>query len=261
MVPQHADILDERESLKKPFAASVLFHAAVLALFAWRTYAVATRITLGQTNPGFGDSVAINSVKSIPLPARHGPVNPVANDTESIVPQREVQKPQPKLRRPEPVKNAIPLKSRMPDKPVQHDYLLQKYRNQPLRENQFTSSHPPAAISEMYRKPGSTAGVGINPNSVLGTQFGGYAQALMEAVARHWNTGGLAGVRAPIAIVSVDILRNGSIRNPKLVQASGNSTVDYSALRAVMEAAPLPPLPPDLPGSYLSVDFQFQLHP
>jgi len=261
MVPQHADILDDRESLKKPFAASVLFHAAVLALFAWRTYAVAPRMTLGETNPGFGSAVAVTPVHTIPLPPRHGPVNPVANPTESLVPQHEAEKIQPKQRRPEPVKNAIPLKSRVPDKPVQHDYLLQKYHNQPVRPNQVTSSQAPAAVSPMFIKPGSTAGVGVNPNSVLGTQFGAYAQALMQAVARHWNTGGLAGVRAPMAIVSVDILRDGSIRNPKVVQGSGNQNVDYSALRAVMEAAPLPPLPPDLPGSYLNVDFQFQLQP
>lgn len=261
MIPQHADILDDRESLRRPFAYSVLFHILVLALFAWRTYAVANRITLGQQNVGFGDAVTVNPVHAIPLPARHAPPNPVANDTESLVPQREAKKVQPRERRPEPIKNAIPLKSRVPDKPVQHDYLLQKYRNQPLRENQFTSSQAPAASSPMYVKPGSSAGVGVSPNTVLGTQFGGYAQALMEAVARHWNTGGLAGVRAPVAIVSVDILRDGSTRNAKIVQSSGNSTLDYSALRAVIEAAPLPPLPPGLPGSYLNVDFQFQLHP
>jgi len=261
MLPQHADILDDRESLKRPFAASVLFHVAVLALFAWRTYSAANRMNIGEINPGFGDSVQVNPVHAIPLPPRHGPVNPVANDTESMVPQREAEKIQPKKSRPEPVKNAIPLPSRVPQKPVQHDYRVQKYRNEPVRPNQVTSSQAPAAVSQMYVKPGSTAGVGVNPNSVVGTRFGGYAQALMEAVARHWNTGGLVGVHAPMAIVSVDIFRNGSIRNPHVVQSSGNSTVDYSALRAVMEAAPLPPLPPDLPGSYLNVDFQFQLQP
>jgi TonB family protein len=200
-------------------------------------------------------------VPALPLPARKGPLNPVANDTESIVPQREAQKVQPRKRQPEPLKDAINLKSRVPEKPVEHDYLRQKYRNQPVRQNQLTSIQPPAANSMMFNKPGSPAGVGINPNSVLGTQFGGYAQALMEAVARHWNTGGLAGVQAPVAIVNVDIMRNGSIRNPRIVQPSGNSTLDYSTLRAVNEAAPFPPLPREYSGSYLNVDFQFQLHP
>ncbi len=257
----HADILEEGESLSKPLAASFLFHAAVLALLGWNAYSSPSRMILGETNPGFGTAVSVNSVHAIPLPPRPGPVNPVANDTESQVPQREAAKPQPRPREPEPNKNAIPLKSRVPEKPQPHDYLKQQYRNQPLRPNQATSVQPPAAVSQMFMKPGTTAGVGINPNSVVGTRFGGYAQALMEAVARHWNTGGLAGVQAPMAIVNVDIMRNGTIQNPKLTQRSGNATLDYSALRAVDEAAPFPPLPPDYSGSYLNVDFQFQLHP
>lgn len=111
----------------------------------------------------------------------------------------------------------------------------------------------------MYAKPGTTAGVGINPNSILGTRFGGYAAILMEAVGRHWNTAGLAGMQAPVAVVSVRIFRNGTTQNAQIAQRSGNSTVDYSALRAVTEAAPFPPLPPEYSGAYLDVDFQFQL--
>lgn len=258
----HAEILDEKESLKKPFAASVLFHAGVLGSFAlWHVYSLQNKLVIGTSNPGYGNSVAVNPVATIPLPPHRGPVNPVANPTESLVPQHQAEKVQPKQRVPEQPKNAIPLKSRMPDKPVPHDYLLQKYRPQELRKNQVTSSQAPAANNPMFMKPGSSAGVGINPNSVVGTQFGGYAQALMEAVARHWNTGGLAGVKVPVAVVTVDILRDGSIRNPHIVQSSGNATVDYSALRAVSEAAPFPHLPPEYSGSILNVDFQFQLHP
>ena len=258
----HAEILDEKESLKKPFAASVLFHAGVLAFFAiWHVYSLQNKLVIGTSNPGYGSSVAVNPVATIPLPPHRGPVNPVANPTESVVPQHQAEKVQPKQRVPEPPKNAIPLKSRMPEKPVPHDYLLQKYRSQEPRPNQMTSDRAPAASSMMIMKAGSTNGVGVNPNSVVGTQFGGYAQALMEAVARHWNTGGLTGVHVPLAVVTVDILRDGSIRNPHIVQSSGHATVDYSALRAVTEAAPFPHLPPEYSGSVLNVDFQFQLHP
>ena len=259
---QHADILDDRESLRNPFLASILFHGGVFAiLFAWNTYSHASKLVLGSPNPGYGSAVPVNSVHTIPLPPRHGPANPVAHDTESQVPQHQQEKPQPHPRKAEPLKNAIPLKSRVPEKPAPQSYLRDKYRAQPLRPNQVTSSQAPAANSLMYQKPGSPAGVGVNPDSILGTKFGAYAQALMEAIARHWNTGGLAGVQAPTVIVNVDITRDGSIRNPRIAQGSGNITLDRSALRAVTEAAPLPPLPPDYSGSFLNVDFQFQLHP
>jgi len=255
----HVDILDERESLRNPFLASVLFHVGVLAiLIGWNTYSNVNKIVLGTATPGFGNAVSVDSVRALPLPQHSGHLNPVANDTENQVPQHAVQKPQPKTRQPEP-KNAVRLPSRVREKPENKNYALQKYRAQPLRENQVTGSQAPAAVSSMIQKPGTSAGVGINPNSLLGTMFGGYAQALMEAVARHWNTGGLVGVQAPMAIVNVDVMRNGAIRNPQLAQRSGNSTLDYSALRAVSEAAPFPPLPAEYRGSYLNVDFRFQL--
>lgn len=255
----HADILDDQESLRKPFLASLLFHAGVLTLFAgWNLYSTANKVVLGTTTPGFGNAVSVDSVRAIPLPQRPGPTNPVAHDTENQIPPHAAEKPRPRTKQPV-VKEAIPLKSRTPEKPVNKNYALPQYRAQPLRKNQVTGSQAQAAVSQTFQKPGTNFGVGINPNSVVGTMFGGYAQALMEAVARHWNTGGLAGVQAPMAIVNVDILRNGTIRNPQLAQRSGNATLDYSALRAVTEAAPFPPLPPEFSGSYMNVDFRFQL--
>jgi TonB family protein len=263
---QHADILDERESLRNPFFASVAFHAGVFAiLILWNTLAHANRLVLGTTNPGYGSSVSVNSVRTIPLPSRRGPLNPVAHDTENQIPQRQPEKAKPQPKKLEPPKNAVPLKSRVPEKPSPHDYLKPQYRAQPVRPNQVTGSQQQAVVSPMYNKPGSPAGVGLNPNSLVGTQFGAYGQALMEAVASHWNTGGLAGVRAPTAIINVDILRDGSIRNPRVAQSSGNGDIDRTALRAVIEAVNppvrIPPLPLDYRGSYLNVDFLFQLHP
>ncbi len=255
----HADVLDDRESLGKPFIGSVGFHVGVALLFiGWQTYS-GSRLVLGTTKPGFGDSVSVNAVRSIPLPSRSGRLNPVANDTESRVPQKPITKPISRPKAPEP--KAIPLKGRPRlIKPFTNEEMSpQRYRPQPLRENQVTSNQAPAAVSPMYAKPGTAAGVGVNPNSILGTEFGGYALLLMQRIAEHWNTGGLAGLRVPISVITVRIFRNGSIQNPRITQTSGNSAVDSSALRAVIEAAPLPPLPPDYRGGYLDVDFQFTL--
>jgi protein TonB len=60
-------------------------------------------------------------------------------------------------------------------------------------------------------------------------------------------------------IITFDIQRDGSVRNAKVAQRSGNSTLDYSALRAVMDAAPFPPLPSDFDRNEANVELQFQL--
>jgi protein TonB len=62
-----------------------------------------------------------------------------------------------------------------------------------------------------------------------------------------------------MAVVTFQILRDGTVKNPQLVQRSGNSTLDYSALRAIMDAGPFPPLPPNYSGSQADVELRFQL--
>ena len=159
-----------------------------------------------------------------------------------------------KVKAPEP--DAIPLKSHKEPKPVPQE--TSKYRPDiPPRPNQTYSSTGPALASDMIAKQGAGT-VGVDRYSVLGSRFGAYASLLMERVSQRWNTGGLEGVR-PAAIVSVDILRNGSIQNPRLIQTSGNYQLDTSALRAVTEAAPFPPLPAEYEKNVLNVEFKFQI--
>jgi protein TonB len=54
-------------------------------------------------------------------------------------------------------------------------------------------------------------------------------------------------------------LRDGSVRNSQIAQRSGNATLDNSALRAVMDAAPFPPLPPEYDRNEANVELHFQL--
>jgi protein TonB len=253
----HTDILDEAESLRNPLVGSLLFHVLVFGGFGLLGYEWEhSHETWGSPNAG-GGAVAINSVKTIPLPARAGRVNPVANPTESQVPIPKEDKVT-KERTPAEDPNAIPLKSReKPKKETPEARSSQKYR--PTYEpNQLTSNVGQAAVSPMFSKQG-VGGVGIDQNSVLGSRFGAYAALLMQRVAERWQTGGLQGLQAPFVVVSVDILRNGSIRNPHVTQASGNYQLDTSSLRAVTEAAPFPPLPPEYERDVVSVDFKFQL--
>ncbi len=252
----HADILDQRESLGAPFVQSVLLHAAIAAALIVSSISFEhSRQQWGSTNTGAGTAVAINSVKTIPLPARAGIKNPVANDTESRVPQ--APKPEPKKQVKIPEEDAVPLKSRLAKKQPRPE-APQRYRPQPLASNQVVSSTAPAAVSPMFEKPGA-GGVGVGPNSTFGNQFGAYADLVVRRVTDKWQTSGLAGLSLPMVVVTFDIMRDGSVRNPQIAQRSGNSTLDYSTLRAVTDAGPFPPLPSNYSGSSTSVELRFQL--
>ena len=111
----------------------------------------------------------------------------------------------------------------------------------------------------MFQKAGS-GGVGVGPNSVFGTRFGAYADRVVQLVSEKWQTNGLGGMHsAPTVIVTFDILRDGSVRNVQIAQRSGNGTLDTSVQRAVIDAAPFPPLPQGYDRNEATVELRFQL--
>jgi protein TonB len=234
----------------------VLLHAAIAAALIVSTLTFKhSHEVWGSANTSAGTAVAINSVKTIPLPSRAGKINPVANDTESQVPQ--APKPEPKKQVKVPDEDAIPLKSRLAKKQPRPE-APQRYRPEAPAPNQVFSREAPAAVSPMFEKPGS-GGAGVGVNSAFGNQFGAYADLVVQRVTQKWQTTGLAGMQLPMAVITFDIMRDGSVRNPQIAQRSGNSTLDYSALRAVMDAGPFPPLPPNYSSSQAEVELRFQL--
>jgi periplasmic protein TonB len=254
------DILDERESLRGPFVQSVLLHLAIAGALVVSTLSFQrSREVWGSAMTQAGDAVPVTAVKSIPLPSRTGPINPVANDTESQVPQPPKVQPKKQVKVPE--EKAIPLlkkKLHVDTRPLE-DISQQRYRSQPPLPNQVFSQQPPAAVSPMFEKPGS-GGVGVGPNSSLGNQFGAYADLVIKRVTDKWQTNGLGGLHtAPMVVITFDISRDGSVRNAKVAQRSGIDTLDYSALRAVTDAAPFEPLPANYTGSVATVELRFQL--
>jgi len=254
----HADILDQRDSFRWPFVQAVLVHAGVAGLMVVSTISYEhSREVWGSATTQAGEAVPVTAVKTIPLPSHAGHINPVANDTEFEVPQ--APKPQPKRQAKPPEPKAIPLKSRHVDMRSLEQMSPQRYTPELPRPNQVYSNQAPAAVSPMFEKPGS-GGVGVGPNSVFGNRFGSYADNVIRRVTEKWQTNGLGSLHtAPMVIITFDILRDGSVRNPKVAQKSGNDTLDYSALRAVMDAGPFPPLPAEYNRSEANVELQFQL--
>ncbi len=253
---RHADILDQQELLGAAFVQSVLLHAAVAGALILSSISFQhSRQVWGSANTAAGTAVAINSVKTIPLPSRAGKINPVANDTESQVPQ--APKPEPKKQAKVPDEDAVPIKSRLAKKQPKPE-APQRFQAETPPPNQVFSHDAPAAVSPMFEKPGS-GGAGVGVNSAFGNQFGAYADLVVQRVTQKWQTSGLAGLQVPMAVITFDIMRDGSVKNPQIAQRSGNSTLDFSALRAVMDAGPFPPLPANYSGSSTNVELRFQL--
>ncbi|HTT64280.1 MAG TPA: energy transducer TonB [Bryobacteraceae bacterium] len=261
-MPAHLDILDQPDALNKPLLGSVALHVAVFGtLILSGTVLSGPRETWGDANSGGPGSVAINVVNKIPLPSRSGIVNPLANDTQSAVPTPPPAA-KPKKMEPPEEPDAIPIKSRAHPKPseVARSAANNWRAKQEYHPNQLYSATGPALVSPMIGQVGS-GGVGVGQGSPFGNRFGNYVMILRQRVAEKWHTGDVDPRihTLPPAIVTFDLQRDGTVRNVRLVQGSGNQAADYSAQRAIYDASPFPPLPSAYERNEATIEFWFEL--
>lgn len=257
---RHVDILDERDSLKRPFTFSLSIHIGLCAaLLLTHQFPGGRTERWGDPNALGGGAVGVTAVRSIPIPGRTGPINRVAADTRSQVP--EPVKPEPKKAvREDPA--AIALKSRQKSRPAERNKFASNRRDlQDQSPNQLTSRGGAAATSPLYGLAPGSGGVGVGTGAPFGTRFGAYAALIRERVAQKWSTDSVdARIRTlPPAIVTFDILRNGQVRNIRVAQSSGNYALDMSAQRAITDAAPFEPLPAQYEGQVATIEFWFNL--
>src|SRR3954447_22075491 len=104
-------LTEESDALRPRLVRSAMIHGVVLLGLAGYNYLEGRTEVFGDRNAIGGGSGMIQPVNSIPLPASKAPVQPVANDTKSQVPEPPKAKPQPK-RAPPPDPDAIALKGK-----------------------------------------------------------------------------------------------------------------------------------------------------
>jgi TonB family protein len=75
-------------------------------------------------------------------------------------------------------------------------------------------------------------------------------------IGQHWFRPQVSGGIATTVYFRID--RDGTIGDVRTETGSGNGTFDRAALRAVMEASPLPPLPFAYNGTFLGVHLTFR---
>jgi periplasmic protein TonB len=252
----HYTPLDEPEHLGRPFAFAVLFHGALAAALTLSVVITRNRTPfLGEQNPGAG--VAVTAVKTIPLQQRRGQTNPLANATESVAPQEPLKLKDQRQPEPKQPEKAVELPQRV-IKP-QPKPAVQYRPKQEYAPSQVYSHVAPALVSPQIALQGAS-GVGLGPNSPFGTQFGAYAEQIRDLISRKWNRAGIQAPPSATSVVTIRIGRDGSVQISD-AQSSGFYALDTSAKRAVLDASPLPPLPPGFPRSTAEVEILFQLHP
>lgn len=230
--------------------------------------------------PGGGsEGVKVNLVGNSGLPMFKAPS---VNESNVVDPSKSLWKNDVKPQPPQPKKEEVV----PPDlKNVPEFKTLEKFNKKPTppkpeRNKTFQPKQPnpdnavpgknlgamnvPTGTST---QPGSSSTPGLAIKSEGGgdfaSRYGWYIEAVKRRIQGNWlqNTidPGVRAAHVAHAVVQFTINRDGSVKDIRVSQTSGNLSMDNSSLRAIMSSNPMPALPNDYSGSYVQVLFDFDL--
>jgi len=236
------DLLAERTRLggnaAGGIAVSVILHGTLAA-----------GIIYAAMHAAAPQEVSTLSIKFAPMPS----IAPKAVTSQPIAP------PAPKkLTIPEPVPEVTKPVAKSEPKTVP----LSNFGRSTKKGSETPPAPTPHSPPPTPSKPGVVGGVDIPIGSAGVTGIEGdfpytiYIDRMKTLIGQRWlrpQAGN--GITATVSFV---IDRDGTIRDAKNEIPSGNGTFDRAALRAVLEASPLPPLPFGYNGTFLGVHLTFR---
>lgn len=243
------DLLAERAALDSGAAGgivlSVLLHAGIVAI---AVYAALHHPPVQE--------VQMLNIKLAPMtPANAAPAPAAAAAKPAPVRVPKITEPKPVVEQPKPAPvSAKPTKNTAPTSP---------FGKSTKRGADIPVPPPPAVTAPHATGTGAATAVGdvpIGSAGVTGIEgdfpYGPYIENMKRLIGTHWFRPQV--VPGTATTIYYEIERDGSIRNAKVETPSGNNIADRAALRAILEASPLPPLPFAYSGTYLGVHLTFK---
>jgi protein TonB len=250
-------------SLTAPFSAALVLHAVFAALLLLPFF----HGKQGESWGGPGGSISVGLVGNVP--AVPLPKPDVVSASRVVDESKGLYKKEPPP--PPEIKNdAIPIPKFDKLKPPP------KYVTKPSKVLENPKPPPPNAIpyggGGTPTVPTTSFALGAGTATQAGMGFSGpggggdfaskydwYVRAVQGKVSSNWLQASVdPSIQfAPRAVVTFQIMRDGTISNIQVTQSSGNGSVDTSAKRAVLGASPVQRLPNDYSGNFVNVEFYF----
>ncbi len=103
-------------------------------------------------------------------------------------------------------------------------------------------------------------------SDTLGVDFGPYMKRLHFTVQNHWDPLIPESAMPPvmkkgIVVIEFSITKDGRVEGMKLISSSGDVSLDRAAWGAITDAIPLPKLPGQFTGEYLTLRARFYYNP
>jgi len=253
------EIYFEHERWGRALVSSAGVHVGItLALLVYTTY-----VTRGSGEAwgsgGGGDAIGATLVSTVPIAAPPAPTqNVLANESKGIT------QSQPKIEEKEPDAIEIAGKNKK-IKPKKRQITESKSNPQPAPEpedNQvaFGEGGPVSGPYGTFSAAGAKGGFGITGGGGdFGTKYAWYVHMIQQKVSENWLKYEVDPriSTAQRVYITFDVARDGHPTNVHVEQSSGVPSLDISATRALQRIDTFGPLPPDYPGSKISVEYWF----
>jgi len=250
--------------LKKYFFRSVFFHVLLIAAVFGAAYFDHRGGGWGGVGGQLGGTkVNLVSNAGVPMPPKE-----MVTESKTVDPTDSLHKEDPKPRPPEPKTDAEKIPKFDKEKPLPPSRKTRTLENKtPTQDNDIPGQGGNPNIPTGYSQTPGAAAAGDKVIGQGGGDFGGrypwYVDAVRTRIRQSWDQTTIEpAVRAAHrahTVMTFRINANGSISSIRVSQSSGNSSMDYSAMRALQGIDAFRPLPNDYMGSYVDVTFDFDL--
>ncbi len=221
----------------------------------------------GNTWGGVGGSLGGTKVSLVPAAGIPMPKEAVVTESKAVDPTKGLHKEEPP-KPPEPKTDATKIPKFTKEKPLPPSRQSRTLENKtPVHDNDvpYGKGGNPDLPTGSTQNPGASSGVATigQGGGDFGARYPWYVDAVRNRVRQAWDQTtidpGVRAARRAHAVVTFRISTNGTISNIRVSQSSGNSSMDYSALRALQTIDAFRALPNDYMGSYVDVTFDFDL--
>ena len=244
-------------TLHKFLVYSVFLHTLLAVSIAASIYYQYRGTAWGGVGGSEGD-VKVNLVSSAGIPM---PKPEVVTESQTVDPTKGLYKEEPKPPEiPAPPKEELKIpafKDEKPPKPISHpSKVFVDQRPTPTNAVPYGKGGNPNIPTGYNSTPGApSSGVAVQGQGGgdFTTRYGWYIEAVKRRINSNWNQftidPGVRAERRAHAVLTFTIYRDGSVKNVRLEQSSGNLSMDNSAQRALLSSVPMPGLPSDYSGS------------
>ncbi len=218
-------------------ALSILLHGSIAAAVVYAAMHATVPQQVSTLNIQFAQSPAIQ--QPVIAPAAPKAAQPAPPKPRILEPVAEAPKPV-----------AKPIPKSVPFSPFGQS--TKKGSDKPPAPTPHTQLPTPTVATNTDIPLGATGVTGLDADF----PYTIYVERMKSLIGQRWLRPQVGN--GTVATISFTIDRDGTIRDAKNEISSGNGTFDRAALRAVLEASPLPPLPFGYNGTYLGVHLTFR---